>query len=103
MLKLAGVCCGAAAAAILLSGCATTYTAEDTAPVAAANKCDASSAQSHLGAKATAELAARLIEQSGSRTLRWLPPRTAMTMDYRQDRLNIGYDDNYVIERIMCG
>ncbi|WP_233453907.1 I78 family peptidase inhibitor [Tsuneonella flava] len=102
MLKLAGICSGAASA-MLLGGCATTYTTDDTTPAATAERCDASSVQSNVGAKATAKLAARLIEQTGSRTLRWLPPRTAMTMDYRQDRLNIGYDDNYVIERIMCG
>lgn len=102
MQKLVGIC-GGAVAAILLSGCATTYAADDTAPAGIAHKCDASSVQSNLGAKATAALAADLLKQSGSRTLRWLPPRTAMTMDYRQDRLNIGYDDNYVIERIMCG
>jgi len=102
MLKLAGLC-GATATAILLSGCATTHTADGNAPAITEKKCDASGVQSNMGAKATAELAARLMEQTSSRTLRWLPPRTAMTMDYRQDRLNIGYDDNYVIERFMCG
>ncbi|HMO68727.1 MAG TPA: I78 family peptidase inhibitor, partial [Novosphingobium sp.] len=40
---------------------------------------------------------------TGARTLRWMPPRTAVTMDYRADRLTVSYDDNRIIERISCG
>jgi predicted GTPase len=30
-------------------------------------------------------------------------PRTAVTMDFREDRVTVSYDDNYQIERVSCG
>jgi hypothetical protein len=65
--------------------------------------CDAPSVQHAVGKIATAELARTLMKQSGASILRWIPPRTAVTMDYSASRLNIQYDDNYVIETISCG
>ena len=52
---------------------------------------------------ATAASGAELMRLSGARTLRWVPPRSAVTMDYRADRLTVSYDDNYTIVRISCG
>lgn len=66
-------------------------------------ECDASGAQDMIGQRATAEMGARLLERTGAATLRWVPPRTAITMDFRPDRLTVSYDDNYIIERISCG
>jgi hypothetical protein len=34
--------------------------------------------------------------------LRWVPPRTAVTMDYRPDRLTVSYDDAMVITKVSC-
>ena len=65
--------------------------------------CDASGLQDHIGHKATAKSGAILLELSGARLLRWVPPRTAVTMDYRQDRLTVSYDDDMAIIRISCG
>lgn len=65
--------------------------------------CAAESVQYAIGQKTSAELGSKLVKESGSRTLRWLPPRSAATMDYRQDRLNIAYNDDMVITRINCG
>ena len=73
-------------------------------PVAApAGECDASGVQGYLGEVATTELGAVLLQETGATTLRWVPPRTAVTMDYRMDRLTVSYDDDMVIERISCG
>lgn len=69
----------------------------------AQGSCDAAPAQSHLGHKASGEAGSKLLEITGARTLRWVPPRTAVTMDYRPDRLTVSYDDNYTITRISCG
>jgi Peptidase inhibitor I78 family len=66
-------------------------------------ECSADAAQYAIGQKASVELASELLKKTGSKTLRWLPPRTAATMDYRNDRLNIGYDDAMVIAQISCG
>lgn len=65
--------------------------------------CDAGPVQGLVGEKATPEIGARILEQSGARTLRWGPPRSAWTMDYRPDRVNVRYDDDMVIEAITCG
>ncbi|AXU19061.1 hypothetical protein C7W88_08515 [Novosphingobium sp. THN1] len=65
--------------------------------------CNADAVQSHVGHKATAASGAELMRLSGARTLRWVPPRSAVTMDYRADRLTVSYDDNYTIVRISCG
>jgi len=35
--------------------------------------------------------------------LRWGPPRSAMTMDFRQDRVTVAYDDAMIITHIACG
>ena len=65
--------------------------------------CDASSLQEHIGHKATAESGAKLLELSGARVLRWGPPDSMWTMDYRQDRLNVRYDREMKITAITCG
>jgi hypothetical protein len=35
--------------------------------------------------------------------VRVIAPDTAVTMDYREDRLNIEHDDGQIITRIYCG
>jgi Peptidase inhibitor I78 family len=64
--------------------------------------CAAESVQYAIGQKTSVELGSKLVKESGSQTLRWLPPRSAATMDYRQDRLNIAYDDDMIITRVNC-
>ena len=65
--------------------------------------CDASGLEDHVGHEVSASSGATLLELSGARVLRWVPPRTAVTMDYRSDRLTVSYDDDMVITRISCG
>lgn len=94
-------------AALALAAC-TTAAAEEDAPavpirVAPEGACDASGLQDHIGHTATAESGAILLRESGARTLRWIPPDSAVTMDYRPDRLNVGYDRDMKITRISCG
>jgi hypothetical protein len=95
-------------AAIGLAGCAT-YGADAapdqaTAPPAPeAMMCNAESAQAHIGHNATEAGGAVILKESGARTLRWGPPRSAWTMDYRQDRVNVQYDDQMKITAITCG
>lgn len=66
-------------------------------------ECSAEAAQYAVGQKTSVELASELMKKTGARTLRWMPPRTAVTMDFRTDRLNIEYDDAMVITRVSCG
>jgi hypothetical protein len=64
--------------------------------------CKAEPGQAFIGQKATAEVGQKLLKATGARTIRWVPPRTAVTMDFRPDRLTVGYDDDMVIDRVSC-
>lgn len=92
------------AAALPLAACANSDAPAEPAPPADGLKqCKIDAVQSYVGQTATPELGARILKEAEGRTLRWGPPRSAMTMDYRSDRVNIMYDDAYKIERITCG
>ncbi|WP_033074467.1 I78 family peptidase inhibitor [Sphingopyxis sp. MWB1] len=93
----------AAAAALPLAGCAGGYAATDPVTPPAPATCNADAVQSFVGQTATADVGAAILKASGARTLRWGPPRSAMTMDYREDRVNVTYDDSNKIEKITCG
>ncbi|MEH6756270.1 MAG: I78 family peptidase inhibitor [Parasphingorhabdus sp.] len=66
-------------------------------------ECNADGLETLVGLKVTAEIGADALTKSGGKKLRWVPPHTAITMDYRQDRLNIEYDEERVITRVTCG
>jgi hypothetical protein len=87
-----------AAGALSVAGCATT---NGTTPEG--GTCDAEGGQSFVGKRATAETGAALLRATGAKQLRWGPPNSAMTMDFRQDRLNVFYNGAMVIERVTCG
>ncbi len=95
-------------AALALAACATTTPPpfdEDDNPNTRepAGECNADAVQDHVGHRASGEAGATLLQLSGARILRWVPPRTAVTMDFRPDRLTVSYDDDMIIERITCG
>lgn len=87
----------------LLAACAPVAAAPEPPVRELSGQCDASRAQDHLGHRASAEAGQALLRLTGATTLRWVPPRTAVTMDYRADRLTVSYDDSMTIERISCG
>ena len=78
-------------------------TPQDPPKVMGDGVCDASGLQGHIGHKATAESGAILLNESGAAKLRWIPPDSAVTMDYRKDRLNVSYDREMTITKISCG
>ncbi|MBV7266110.1 I78 family peptidase inhibitor [Erythrobacter ani] len=95
---------------ITLGGCAGAYTAPDAnagsaepIPKPVSAMCDAQAVQEHIGREATQAAGEAVLDQSGARTLRWGPPNSAWTMDYREDRVNIRYDDQMKITAITCG
>ena len=90
-------------APLALVGCAGTTGIEGPPVRMPAGQCDASEAQKMVGQRATARLGEDLLAVTGATQLRWVPPRTAVTMDFRADRLTVSYDDDMVIERISCG
>lgn len=68
-----------------------------------AGECRPEPAQRFLGQRATAQLGAEMLKASGATTLRWAPPGAILTMDYRMDRLTVGYDEGTVVTRVNCG
>ncbi len=71
--------------------------------VTAGYACAAENLRPFVGRSANEETGANALKQSGAKTLRWIAPRSAITMDFRQDRLNIEYDDAMTITHIYCG
>jgi hypothetical protein len=82
---------------LVLTGCVTA------AAPGAAGVCNAAPAQGLVGQRASSESGARALALTGARTLRWGPPGTIWTMDYRTDRVNIRYDAALVIVEASCG
>lgn len=94
----------AIAAILPLAACsAESAPVESTPPPPAEMTCKADAAASYVGQTASADVGAAIVKATGARTLRWGPPRSAMTMDYRADRVNIMYDDAYKITQVTCG
>ncbi|WP_073976957.1 I78 family peptidase inhibitor [Erythrobacter donghaensis] len=95
----------AGVAAAGLAGCATTGGAPDQAAAAPepAMTCRAETAQGHIGHAATQAMGTAILKDSGARTLRWGPPNSAWTMDFREDRVNVRYDEAMKITEITCG
>jgi hypothetical protein len=72
-------------------------------PVAGQGKCSNAGLDAFIGRRADTALGAELLRLSGARALRWAPPRSAITMDFREDRLTVGYDDAMVVTSARCG
>ena len=84
-----------AGGAALLGGCATTSQPN--------NFCNADPAQGFVGPKADAGAGLAIRQATGADEVRWGPPRSPMTMDFRQGRVTVSYDDDMIITRVACG
>ncbi len=85
------------------TACAGTMSEADTPPVAGGGPCDAVPAQALVGQPATQTLGAEAVRLSGATEFRWIPPDSAVTMDYRPTRLNVEYDQSNMVTAIRCG
>lgn len=72
-------------------------------PATAEGPCHHDGLDRFAGQKASADLGAQLLKASGAKTLRWGGPGTAMTMDFRPDRLTVSYDEAMIITSARCG
>ena len=66
-------------------------------------RCDASRARGLVGRSATRELGEEALRLTGAGALRWIPPGAVVTMDYREDRLNIELDGRNKVTKVRCG
>jgi hypothetical protein len=65
--------------------------------------CNAAKVQSMIGQVASQTMGGEAVRASGARTMRWIAPDSAYTMDFREDRLNIHLDANNRVTKINCG
>lgn len=86
----------------LLGGCAS-HTLPSPAPAGEGGVCRSGAGQSFIGRAASADLGAEVLAATGARALRWGPPDSAMTMDYRADRVTVGYDRAMIVTSVSCG
>jgi len=91
---------------LLMTMACTTMTPEEETPQdvgASDHACTTEGLQPLVGQPATSELGADALRRSGARTLRWIRPGDAVTMDYREDRLNVHLDERNNVQRFDCG
>ena len=69
----------------------------------AAVRCDASALSGWAGRAWTESMRAEALRLSGARAARVIRPGDAVTMDYREDRLNVHLTGEERIERLACG
>lgn len=94
----------ALSALALATSCAPVPRADGDAPQPVlADGCTATGLDDLIGRNRSEAVAAEVMKRSGARTLRWIAPGMAVTMDYRGDRLNIDIDAGGRITGFHCG
>lgn len=101
----------ALAGVLLLAACATSPPAESPPatpapppPAAdASGPCRASAAEFARGRAYTDALGAELQAKAGAKALRVIRPGQAVTMDFRDDRLNVELDAGGKVTKVSCG
>ena len=87
--------------ALLLAACAT-----NPAPVPGSitrGNCVMGPGQAYLGQVANAETGTAILAQTQSNVIRWAPPNTMMTMEFRADRVTVHYGADGKITQVSCG
>jgi hypothetical protein len=67
------------------------------------HKCQTSGTDKFIGQSGTRENGATILRASNAAVLRWAPPNTMLTMDFREDRVTIWLDAASKITKIRCG
>jgi starvation-inducible outer membrane lipoprotein len=92
------IACGALA----LAACATVPADGEPPAREPADTCQREPGQRFIGQRATADLGAAIMAATHSTRIRWVPPRTAVTMEYAFGRVTVSYDDDYRITVVSC-
>lgn len=82
------------------AGCAPQKKAE---PLPAMVECDANRVQDLKGKLRSSAVEADALARSGAKRVRWIEPGSAVTMDFRVDRLNLHVDKAGTITDARCG
>lgn len=90
--------------ALLLSACVVVPVPVPLQQAAVAGgECRNEGLERFVGQPATQQLGAEMQRTSGARVLQWINPGTAVTMDYRIERLRVHLDRNGRVEAARCG
>jgi hypothetical protein len=93
-----------AAAAAMASACTPVELRSETATATPeATACNAATLGDLVGKRASDARADVMRTRSGARTLRWIAPDAAITMDFVPERVNVYVDGKGRIERFTCG
>ena len=94
----------AASLAFSLAACAAAAPPANETPPARDIKgtCQREPGQRFVGQKVSGELGEAMLAATGAKILRWVPPRTAVTMDFNPSRLTVSYGEDLVITRVSC-
>ena len=88
---------------MMSAGCAVPPPADAQVPVHGGQGCNAAKAQKLVGRARSKTVGAEALRLSGAALLRWIPEGTVVTMEYREDRLNLHLNRRNRIARINCG
>jgi len=91
-----------AASAFALAACATAAADGEPPTRQPEQSCRTEPGQRFVGQRATAEVGAAILAATGATRIRWVPPRTAVTMEFAYDRVTVSYDDDYRIGSVNC-
>ncbi len=65
--------------------------------------CNSAAVQHLQGRERSSEVGSEALRLSGAGGLRWIRPGDAVTMDYREDRLNVELDARGRVAALRCG
>jgi hypothetical protein len=103
-------------APVLLAACATNSAASDAAPVQGGplqptpvhgvtpgHKCQIEGTDRFVGQRRSSRTGAAIKRASHAAVLRWSPPNTMLTMDYREDRVTVFLGADRKVTQVKCG
>jgi hypothetical protein len=89
--------------ALLATGACQYDKGPETTPAPPSGKCVADDLGSLTGKTRSEAVTKEALRLSGAKNVRWIAPGMAVTMDYREDRLNLDTDEKGKIVRAHCG
>jgi hypothetical protein len=90
-------------APVLIAACSTAPAEIPVHGVTPGHKCVETGTERFIGQQATTKSGGAIKHISHAAVLRWAPPRVMLTMDYREDRVTVWFDDGKKITKIRCG
>lgn len=93
----------ALAASALLASCSTAPAQPPVRGETPGHECKPEGLQRFAGQPATGALGGEILRTSNAARLRWVPPGTVVTMEYRADRVTVWLAPGNRIERVSCG